>query len=411
VVDRAIVILPSAFQVTVTHDCINQLRLSLMGPGAQSGSPNFHSPSASYEVGLLNQPRTVQATCVSGTHTFVFDDDAFIDGKDCCRPDSVTNTYRPDGKLGEFVGASPSGVWTLVVEDKRSDIYVGSIDSWEINFQLTPCIPRYIWTNLTGIETGSKPPPLYQCRSVVYNTSLFVFGGRDKYDVSSKLLYRFDTTNYRWTQLTPVNFDVAVDFSSSVGANLMLTPYGLLRYGGLKRQSDINGQYTNDVFIQDFVTQRWRRVDVLPTPFPVSSRQHSPAGRYLSGGLYISSKEIHWRTIYSYRILYDQQLPSMHANFANSQADSILLFGGFDGSTGSVFDGSSGGLLNDAWMIRLSNFSVQRGRFGADEYRRSNCAWRHASSTTTTCLGSLNANCVLRDLLLLAWCGEYYQNV
>jgi hypothetical protein len=413
----------------ITHDCINQIRLSIMGPGPHTGSPNFNSPSASYEVGLIDQPRTVQSTCVSGTQTFVFDDDGFVDSKDCCRPTytnynngnvgpDVSNfltptnvTYRPNGKLGEFVGASPSALWTLVVQDMQADNYKGAVLSWDIDFQLQPCVPKYIWTNLTLASSSVRPPPLYQSHSIVYSSSLFIFGGRDKNDVYSPLLYRFDTTAVAWTQLAPVGFHAALDFSSAIGANFMLTPFGLLRYGGLKRQSDFTGQYVNEVFLQDPVTQHWRRIPVSTTPFSVPTRQKAPTGRYLAAGMYISSNDINWRTQYSYRILYDQFLPSIHSNYANSLIDSILLFGGFDGSTGSVFDGSSGGLLNDAWMIRLTNFSVPRVRETTNAYLQSNCAWRGNSTGTMTCLKSQSSSCSLRDLVLLAWCGGYFQNI
>ena len=393
------------------HNCISQLKLSIMGPGSQTGSPNFHAQSASNEVSLLNQPATTQATCVDGIQTLYFDDAATMQSKECCRGGVDEGIYRPDGALAEFIGASPSALWTLVVQDMRADQLVGSILSWEIDFTLAACQPSFIWTNIT-LGVGSKvAPPVYQARSVVYGTSFYVFNGRDSKDNLFKDLYRFETTTNVWTQLSPVNFNVALDFSSAIGANFMLTPWGLLRFGGYRRQYDKPSQYITDVFVQDPVTQRWTQIAASQTPFSTTLRANYPSPRYLASSVYLPSTLFAWRRPFDYRGFFDRFLPSTYSNYANGLMDSVFVFGGFDGSTGSLYDGSSGGLLNDAWLLRLANESVPRMQMATEEYRATHCAWREGSPSVQTCLGTNNSPCKLRDLLLLAWCNKDYQTV
>ena len=37
----------------------------------------------------------------------------------------------------------------------------------------------------------------------------------------------------------------------------------------------------------------------------------------------------------------------------------ITIAGGVNGATGSIIDGSSGGMLNDMFMLRLTNYSTE----------------------------------------------------
>ena len=60
-------------RVVITHPCFNQLRISLMGPGPQTGSPNFHSAAAAHEVLLYNQRKTNGTGCIAVTQEIAFD--------------------------------------------------------------------------------------------------------------------------------------------------------------------------------------------------------------------------------------------------------------------------------------------------------------------------------------------------
>ena len=48
--------------------------------------------------------------------------------------------------------------------------------------------------------------------------------------------------------------------------------------------------------------------------------------------------------------LYDS-VASVRLNHQGTVSDSVLVMGGFDGATGSVLDGSSGGMLGDMWCV------------------------------------------------------------
>lgn len=100
-----------------------------------------------------------------------------------------------------------------------------------------------------------------------------MYGGRDKHDAILHDLHRYDVTTRTWTALTPVNFNIAQDPSSSVGANFLLSSWGLIRYSGYYRQPSMSssyGNYDSSVELQDPVTLRWRELlvetesEVLP---------------------------------------------------------------------------------------------------------------------------------------------------
>ena len=71
---------------------------------------------------------------------------------------------------------------------------------------------------------------------VAFEKSLFLFQGRDTADNALFDLYRYDTTTATWTSLTPVGFDFPFDAASLQGSNLVLSRWGLIRYGGYVRQ-------------------------------------------------------------------------------------------------------------------------------------------------------------------------------
>ena len=119
-----------------------------------------------------------------------------------------------------------------------------------------------------------------------------------------------------------------------------------------------------------------------------------------------------------YREHYDTPLPSTHSNYAGSNSDSVMMFGGHNGATGSFAGGEGGGMLNELWMLRLTNYSTSGTASRQESYRHKHCAWRYmpgnrtsgitqgtrsCMSTTTTTSGG-GARCELRDMLLLAWC-------
>ena len=114
--------------VTVSHACVNQLRMSLLGPGRNSF--NFESPSSSFEVLLFNQRSPLGLGCLQGSRSFEFDDLAGRRTFDDL--ESFDGHFRPDGRLSQFIGAPAIAEWTLAVEDMKSDGLAGSVVSWTL---------------------------------------------------------------------------------------------------------------------------------------------------------------------------------------------------------------------------------------------------------------------------------------
>jgi hypothetical protein len=420
-------------RVEVKHPCADQLRLSLIGPGPQTGSPNFHAPSASHEVTLLDRrlsERDHGMGCVGGVHSFVFDDDAST------RTDEgmYHNTHyedllmRPEGTLAEFVGGSAVNEWTMVVEDKLADGLTGELLSWEIETYVSPCVRSYSWTNLTALGDATWPVERYSAKAVAFRTSFFIFQGRDESDSRLDDLFRYDTEVGQWTQLNPVAFDFPFDTANLAGSNLLLSPWGLMRYGGYLRQpfmasTFVHGQsYVSDVYIANPVTLRWKRVDVaqegLPSKAVVQPDGNGvPAGRYLGASVFIPSSTLRPRHRAHYRELYDRAIPSTHMNYAGSLSDSMLMLGGHNGATGSFKGGENGGMLNDMWMLRLTNMSTSGTRAGMEIYREKHCAWRDSPRSSGVAQGTLDCltgtgmtACELRDVIMMAWCTPGYDS-
>jgi len=426
-IDKAVV------RVKLSHPCINQVKVSILGPGPISGSPNYFPLSDEHEVLLFSKLLTNGTGCAGGVHYFEFDDASTLLPEACCT-DAFNDTYQPQGQLAEFVGTSMSADWTLVLQDVKEDNIQGSLLAWEIEFTASPCVERYEWTNLThttGTGAGAESPvPRYAAHAVAHQDSLFIYGGRDADDNVLSDLYRYDTVTETWTALTPVNFDIALSPGSSVGANFALTSWGLIRYGGYYRQPTIPeeyGNYDNSVAVQDPVTLRWRKIELADgsaaggavplTRDSTFGRRGKPSERYLGATVFIPSHSLHWDTKYTHRNLYDDIIPSSRTNYQGSIADSLLMIGGFDGSTGSVFDGSSGGYLIDPWMLRLANWSTPGTRDVQQQYLERHCAWRDrisavdGVSATQSCLGASGSSCEWRDLIMLPWCAMNNQSV
>jgi subtilisin-like proprotein convertase family protein len=412
-------------RVKLQHPCLKQLRVSIMGPGPLSGSPNFFSPSDDHEVLLFSGLTTNGTGCAGGVHYFEFDDASNRLPETCCY-DRANGTFRPQGRLAEFAGASMTADWTLVAQDLHQDQIEGVLLSWEVEFESSPCFRQYSWTNLTSsvVAAGANAPPArYAAHVIAHEFSLFVYGGRDEYDALLDDLYRYDTATEQWAKLVPVNFHVALDPASSVGASYALTAWGLIRFGGYYRQPTLAESYDNydaSVAVQDPVTLRWRELLLdLEPPLPTDTTfgRRSPSRRYLGATTFLPSHALHWASTYTHRSLYDQLLPSGRTNYAGSVADSLLLVGGSDGSTGSVYDGPSGGFLIDTWMLRLANWSTPGNRDRQQQYLEAHCRWRESPSAladgagTESCLGASGANCEWRDLIMKPWCSMNNQSI
>ena len=188
--------------VELTHPCANQLKISLMGPGPQTGSPNFHAPSSSFEVLLFDERKSSGLGCMAGTHHFTFDDSSTRATYSCCS-ETYSGIYRPEGRLLQFVGAAATAQWTLVVEDMKTDgTRNASVVSWSLQVEVDHCVRNYSWVPL--VSAASKPVQRYHALSFGYERYIFIYGGRDSHDTPLSDLMRYDTEANIWTELTPV---------------------------------------------------------------------------------------------------------------------------------------------------------------------------------------------------------------
>jgi subtilisin-like proprotein convertase family protein len=407
-------------KVFFRHDCLQQLRFSLMGPGATTLSSSYHSPTSAYEIYLLNQRSMHRYDgCSSGDFNFAFDDIATIETDSCCLEDmrqEKTNTirFKPEGKLASFYGASPVAQWTLVVEDLLDDSLTGELISWELDVNLTGCTPLATgtWVNLTetsaaAVSAAVYPPARYAANMMTYGRYIYLYGGRDRNDQPLDDLYRYDIYLHSWQELQPLQFDRVFSPSTFIGANYMMTSHGLLRYGGYYRLPYLSlnrKQYSNEVCLLDPVSLEWKHIVVTS-----SNTLTEPAGRYLSAAVIIPSKHVSSIKALSSSSLSDENgLSSSYLNYAGSSVNSMLIFGGSNGATGSIFDGTSGGLLGDSWMLRFTNWSSDRSIAVLTQARIQHCSWRlrwlAQDPSRIRCISSNSTSCTVRDLLLLSWC-------
>jgi hypothetical protein len=392
--------------VSFYHPCVSQLRMSLQGPGPSTGSPNFLAHSYEEEVLLFDQRKINTTACAGGNFTFIFDEDGTHATSTCCE-DSGEHSFRPDGRLYEYLGASPYAEWTLVIEDMSIDGFNTVLYDFDISFDVTPCQREYYWEKVIASNPEDQPEARYQAKMIVYESDFFLFGGRGDGDTILTDLYRYNMDANEWTMLTPRDFDLTFNTASMVGMNIAITTWGLIRFGGYIRLPSMSDgdSYVNEVYLMDPISLHWRRVEL-------DSAAMLPVGRYLSSSVFIPSSSMRWRTQFSYRTLFDQRVTSTHANFAGSNADSLLMFGGHNGATGSLEDGSTGGMLNDMWQLRLANWSLTSNRDSHNSYVHRSCQWRTTGNSTNACVsGSAGATCKLRDLLLLAWCNNMNQTM
>ena len=266
----------------------------------------------------------------------------------------------------------------------------------------------------------------YASQAMTYRSSIFVIGGRDQYDSVLYDLYRYDVHTAAWTALEPVAFEKAWSLFSSYGTSIMLTPAGLMAYGGSRG----GGVGDDQVQVMDVVSGAWQ---VINTTLP------QPVQRYWASAVYIPANYVQYLTKFDVQSLYGttrDNLPSDETNKIGSLADSVLIFGGFDDVSGSVWDGSSGGLLNDMWMLRLPQYSTPSTRAELYAYQSNHCTFRNLGAynisnmtynnvtalldasgnggysilngeSYSPCLhgaGGVGSECSFNELLLLIWC-------
>ena len=169
-------------------------------------------------------------SCLDGRRQLTFSDTFTTTLEDY--DGDLSGDFVPLERLSVYNNLPAGGDWTLRVYDSDVDGLVGTLHSWDIEFTMEKCTPEYTWEQIT-VSTGT-PPVRFEHSSLAVDTSMFVYGGRNEKPLHD--LYRLDytgtSTGSAWTTLAPLPRT-----TSRTGALWLLTPYQLLRTGGLIQSS------------------------------------------------------------------------------------------------------------------------------------------------------------------------------
>ena len=399
--------------VTLYHPCAAQLYVAIRGPGPSVGSQNYHPPHSLFDVVLFNQWKTNGTGCVGGPINFIFNDSSLRNTYDCC-PQQYNGYYRPDGPLSSFIGVSPFSEWYLVVQDMVADGFNGSLVNWSLSISVAPCRKAYTWSQVSVPGNSLIPPPRFQGSSIAIASSLFLFGGQTANGSTLYDLWRFDLSTSQWIQLVPMKFD-SLSATLAYGMSAVLTPIGLLEFGGYSASTLTSlGQTSPQPYSGSLINvDPYTGARTTMASSQSTSSSAPPPPRYLSAAAFIPSNKVGWRTQFPPAAYFNRSQSSTHTNLLGSIIDSVIIFGGDNGATGIVYDGSSGGLLGDTWMFRLANSSAPNGRANTFALSQKVCGWRlrspfGKSSLFGSCFGNATSSCDFNTLLIAAWClGEY----
>ncbi|KAE8899194.1 hypothetical protein PF005_g10179 [Phytophthora fragariae] len=420
--------------VQVTHACPQKLWMQLFGPGpatfpGRQQSVHFPVDSQARETTwsdsqglksfqgdhrvtgtapntrsfpvLLRSPSEAadKIPCSSGTQKLSF-------------VSSGSSSRTPLEALSVFHQLPVAGNWTLELADTAADSFVGTLDSWDVAFDVEPCVPAFTWTNLSALSTGSAPAPRFGHSVVVFESSIFVFGGtRGGTGLDLNDLYRLDYTpsvafgvapTAKWTQLASLTDSDSPSIAERrvhVGRAALLTPYELLAVGrGLKPPRRASLGSSTPLSASRFETQLdvrlklledmidgWRQIRTSSVGSLNSVDEQLPVPRYWGSSAFVFSPP-------------------------GNSVPRAFLFGGQDDTT----------LLDDLWSLELSQLDEDFPRDRLKARRLKACAWRQensaykaqwASSCGATTTATAVNKCTLEMLLLYAWCEEYYQSI
>ncbi|KAL4093266.1 hypothetical protein PRIC1_010700 [Phytophthora ramorum] len=420
--------------VQITHACPHKLRLQLFGPGPSTfpgRQQSVHFPvdsqarettwSASQGLGsfqgdhratgtapntrafpvLLQSPEEAadKISCSSGTKKLSF-------------VSAANGAGTSLESLSVFHQLPVAGNWTLEVADTAADGLVGTLDAWDIAFDLAPCVPAFTWTDLSALSTGAAPTPRFQHSVVVFENSMFVYGGtRGSTGLDLNDVYRLDYTSSlgvglaptaKWTQLASlVDSDTPSIPERRVyaGRATLLTPYELMAIGrGLKPPrrgslgsnkavSDARFESRLDVRLKKLedMIDGWQKLTVSSADSVDPLDEQLPVPRYWGASTFVLSPP-------------------------GKSPPRAFLFGGQDDTT----------LLDDLWSLDLTQLDEDFPSERVKVQRLRACAWRQENSVyraqwASSCGASTTAaavnKCTLEMLLFYAWCEEFYQSI
>lgn len=430
-------------QLRITHSCSQTLHIQLLGPGPstfphrqqtdtfpvdsqtttsmwsnENGFTTGSKRETATAVSARSFPVTLQRPsmfstnkpCISGTQDVVFESHS----GQFSGINTTGNSLSLEA-LSVFHQFAASGGWTLSVSDTLVDSYEGTLDSWDISFVLAPCVTKFTWRQLNAAVgvTGSPPSPRYQHAAIVYKSSMFIYGGRSGADGNElndfyRLDYSLSTGEaIQWTQLVSLRTATTTTDERRFynGRNTLVTAYDLLAVGkGLRSPRRISGlahHFTSGLYVgKKSVTDTrkgWQRVSVSS----VDEDATVPAPRYWSANAFVP--DITSTTAHS----------GSNGGGSIAARPRLFIFGGQDDTT----------LMDDFWELdmdhvaeRMNDDRIRTRRQEVCDWRLGNAAYQKKWSAScgakaTMVTQSLASECELDKVLLLAWCGQFYQSV
>ncbi len=127
------------------------------------------------------------------------------------------------------------------------------------------CTPRRRWSNVTGSD-ADRPPPSPRARhtAAIVDDGIFIAGGTGVSGALSDLWRRGNASSSSfsrgWTLLavSPGASLVSAGPSRPHGANIAVSPWGVLSLGGMRQGAGVGAM--SDVWVMDPVSKLWRTV-------------------------------------------------------------------------------------------------------------------------------------------------------
>ncbi|GMH68130.1 hypothetical protein TrST_g11438 [Triparma strigata] len=437
-----------AVEISLTHNCVKDLQINLLGPGPRTGDKNYHPESRADRAQIFNYFSGARGCGteveIDGT-TFSDDGQYSINGEFMSAPWSG-ETVRPIDSLNDkFAGSVANGEWTLEVYDPEVDGTVGSLTDWNLKFVMSPCKAKAVWTEKTTrvcaesiFEEGSGggvvyrgcvgsdtaivggspsasagPSPRFQHSTVQIKNILYVMGGSNGNLLDD--IWRYDKSAATWVQLKG-----AVEPPHVFGRSLSLTPWGILAFGGLNK----DGEWTLEgrVWHYNMALRVWNVLgstqeesggvaDVQPLAWRASGLkkdvaypevfENAPQPHYLSSTVMVGLER-------------GDDAEREGLVLGAGMEPQIILFGGDYGIARNKYS-------NDMRVLKLRNLGAEENDDIVELEREETCGWRLQSGSTAdsfwtaTCgsggnTGSAN-DCEVQEILLRAWCEKEYQDI
>jgi hypothetical protein len=173
-----------------------------------------------------------------------------------------------------FMGLTSDGQWTLAIYDRILDNATGILYDWELDMNVEPCEENIHWSNLshqsnscevgniaagelqmqecpkTGDSYVQRYPerassnnvftPRYSHSAIAIRDNIYVLGGFAHGNVPET--WRFNYSSKKWTRLHGVHSK-----KMKFGQTSVLSPYGVIAFGGLAETEERSFTYFYDV--------------------------------------------------------------------------------------------------------------------------------------------------------------------